>query len=81
MTKVVVTESHNTSVVSDQIGQKSTVVVTGILPPLSVTSIQTSADVDLTQLQDGGLLVYNANTQKWVATNLLEKQIFEAGQF
>jgi hypothetical protein len=88
MTDVVVVESNNSTVVQRQEVQnvvvddkKATVVVTGMMPPPSVASITNSADVDLTQLQDGGILVYNVSTQKWIATNLLEKQIFEAGQF
>ena len=88
MTDVVVVESNNSTVVQRQEVQnvvvddkKATVVVTGMMPPPSVASINNSADVDLTQLQDGGILVYNVSTQKWIATNLLEKQIFEAGQF
>ncbi len=88
MTDVVVTESNNSTVVQRQQVQnvvvddkKATIVVTGMMPPPSVSSITNSVDIDLAQLQDGGLLVYNATTQKWTATNKLEKQIFEAGQF
>lgn len=88
MTDVVVTESNNSTVVQQQKVQnvvvddkKTTVVVTGMMPPPAASSITNSVDVDLTQLQDGGLLVYNSSTQKWTATNLLEKQILEAGQY
>jgi len=88
MTDVVVVESNNSTVVQRQEIQnvvvddkKATVVVTGMMPPPATSSIVNSADVDLTQLQDGGVLVYNSSTQKWTATNLLEKQILEAGQF
>ena len=88
MTDVVVVESNNSTIVQRQEvhnvvvdDKKATIVVTGMMPPPSAGSITTSADVDLTQLQDGGVLVYNISTQKWTATNLLEKQIFEAGQF
>ena len=88
MTDIIVTESNNSTVVQKQEvhnvvvdDKKATIVVTGMMPPPSTASITNSADIDITGLQDGGMLVYNAATQKWVATNLLEKQIFEAGQF
>lgn len=88
MTDVIVTEANDSTVVQQQQVQnvvvddkKATVVVTGMMPPPVVAGISTNVDVDLTQLQDGGILVYNSATQMWKATNLLEKQIFEAGQF
>lgn len=78
MTDVVVTDLGKTVVANVQTTQ---VVTTGLLGPAIASSITNSVDIDTTALQDGGLLVYNSATQKWVATNLLEKQIFEAGQF
>ncbi len=38
-------------------------------------------DVDLTNLEDGSVLVYKANTEKWTATKKLEQQYINAGQF
>ena len=88
MTDIVVTESNNTAVSSNvSINQvvtgdnSSTVIVTGIMGPAVTSSISQSNDVDMSQLRDGGVLVYNILTNKWVATNSLDKQIFEAGQF
>jgi hypothetical protein len=78
MTEVIVTESNNTVVVDTK---TPTVIVTGMMPPSTVSSITNSVDVDLQQLQDGGVLVYNSTTQKWSATNLLDRQIIESGQF
>lgn len=78
MTQLVVTDSGKTIVANIETTQ---VVMTGLLGPAVGSSITNSVDIDTTGLQDGGLLVYNSATQKWVATNLLEKQIFEAGQF
>jgi hypothetical protein len=78
MTEVIVTESNNTVVVDTK---TPTVIVTGMMPPPTVSSITNSVDVDLQQLQDGGVLVYNSTTQKWSATNLLDRQIIESGQF
>lgn len=78
MTEVVVTDLGKTVVANVQTTQ---IVTSGMMPPNMVGNITNSSDVDITGLQDGGMLVYNAATNKWVATNLLEKQIFEAGQF
>jgi hypothetical protein len=87
-TEVVVTQSGDTSVVQEQIVNRvvtddkpARIITSGMLPPPAVNSIAASGDVDLTNLQDGGVLVYNTATNLWTATNLLDKQIFEAGQF
>ena len=38
-------------------------------------------DVDVSALEDGCVLVYNAITSKWIATRVLEKQYVNAGHF
>lgn len=38
-------------------------------------------DVDLTNLQDGSLLIYSSSSSKWEASTLLEKQVVEGGQY
>jgi hypothetical protein len=78
MTQVVVTDLGKTVVANIQTTQ---VITSGMMPPNIVGTITNSADVDVSGLQDGGMLVYSTATNKWVATNLLDKQIFEAGQF
>jgi hypothetical protein len=87
-TEVVVTQSGDTSLVQAQIinrvvtdDKPARIITSGMMPPPAVNSITASGDVDITNLQDGGVLVYNTQTNKWTATNLLDKQIFEAGQF
>jgi hypothetical protein len=87
-TEVVVTQSGDTSVVQEQIinrvvtdDKPARIITSGMMPPPAVNSIMASGDVDISGLQDGGVLVYNTQTNKWTATNLLDKQIFEAGQF
>lgn len=44
-------------------------------------SINSLSDVDLTDLRDGAVLVYKADTAKWRATDTLEQQIVEGGHF
>lgn len=55
-------------------------VITGGLLPLS-NSISASTDVDLSNLSDGSVLVYQQNTGRWQATTLLEKQTVNGGFF
>ena len=57
------------------------VVVTGLMGPPGAADLSGLKDVDTSQLQDGGVLVYAQATQKWIATNTLERQILEGGQF
>lgn len=49
----------------------------------SLTSREVSKldDVDMTGLDDGSVLVYSTASSKWEATNLLEKQTVECGQY
>ena len=74
----VIIEKKEPVVVSSQ--SQTKVVVGGMIGP-TVTTIKGLADLDLTQLAAGSLLVYNAGTEKWHATNMLDQQVFEAGQF
>ena len=58
-----------------------TIVITGMIGPSGVSSISEAADINKTNLGDGSLLVYNATTTKWVATNDLIKQIIDGGSY
>lgn len=91
MTNAVVTENINTVVVEDSKPQNvivdnsnPQVIVTGLLGPQGprgTSAIMQLDDVDLTQLSNGAILVYNDQTQKFAATTLLDQQIFESGQY
>lgn len=88
MTDVVVIESNNSTVVQNTQthnlvvdDKRATVIVTGMMPPAAANSITNSVDIDTTNLQGGSTLVYNATTQQWTATKLLDQQIIESGQF
>lgn len=50
-------------------------------PPGSQQPISTAPDVDLTNLQDGSLLIYSTQEQKWVANTQLTNQSLESGQY
>mgnify|MGYP000438527480 CR=1 FL=1 len=38
-------------------------------------------DIDLTNLEDGSVLVYSTNSGKWKSTTVLKKQTVEGGQY
>ena len=48
---------------------------------LSIKNLGDIADVDLTNLEDGSLLIYDIVTHKFVASRLLEKQEIDGGEF
>lgn len=49
------------------------------LPGLEILS--QADDVDTTNLENGSVLVYSQNDEKWVATRLLEQQAIESGHY
>ena len=74
---VVVTDTNTVTI---EVGTP-TVVLAGAMGPPGASDLGSMADVDATNLQDGGILVYAQATQRWTATNTLERQILEGGQF
>lgn len=62
----------------------SQVVSVGIQGPAGadgITSISQANDVDMTNLVDGSVLVYETGSSKWVSKILLDKQTIDCGQF
>lgn len=45
------------------------------------TSISIAPDVDVTNLQEGSLLIYSVQDQKWVANTQLTNQSLESGHY
>ena len=86
-TEIIVTEINNAVIIERKepvvvSSQPNTqVVVAGMIGPTPQTTIRSLVDVDLSALAAGSLLVYNANNSKWTATNKLEQQVFESGQY
>lgn len=66
-----------------RVNQQSTsqVVSVGIQGPAGPNSITSATDVDTTNLQNGSVLVYKANTSKWTSTTTLDSQNMEAGEY
>ena len=58
-------------------------VTESITDKLGDMSIENISDVDLVTegVEDGSLLVYKAETQKWQSTRKLERQIINAGEY
>ena len=76
-TEVIVTEVNNAVIIGREERQ---VIVSGMIGPTS-TTLKGLSDVDISNISAGSLLVYNAATDKWTATTLLNQQIVDAGQF
>jgi hypothetical protein len=78
MTQTVVVDNNQTIVVQSE---ETRTIITGIMGPPGSSNISSLSDIDKTQLTDGATLVYKADTAIWRATNILDNQILEAGQF
>jgi len=78
-TTAIVTEKNNTVVVNNE---QPTVIIAGMIGPQSgVTTLEGLSNVDITNLVNGGLLVYQTSVQKWVATTTLDAQNMEGGYY
>jgi hypothetical protein len=78
MSSVVVDTTANPIVVDRK---EPVVILAGQMGPAGRSELSQMNDVDMTGLRDGGVLIYQQSNQKWTATNTLEKQILEGGQF
>jgi hypothetical protein len=77
-TQAIVTEKNNTVIVEQKQPQ---VIVAGMIGPQGVTTLEGLSNVDITNLTNGGLLVYQTQVQKWVATTTLDAQNMEGGYY
>lgn len=53
----------------------------GIQGVSGATTLATVTDVNMAGLTDGAILVYNAGTDFWQPTTVLDKQVLESGQY
>lgn len=58
-----------------------TTVITGMIGPPGISNISQSADVDISALTDGAILIYQTNTSKWTAGVNLTNQIIDGGSY
>lgn len=77
---VVTTNQTTTTIISED--SSPTIIVTGMMGPAGAASgLNSLPDIDISNLSNGSLFVYNSTTNKWVATTLLSQQSFEGGQY
>lgn len=55
--------------------------LTNLVNPTTVTSLSDIGNTNTTNLQNGSILVFNTETNKWIATIHLNNQDVEAGEF
>ena len=55
--------------------------IQGIQGIQGTSNINQATDVDVTNIKEGSLLIYNQPNAKWVASNTLENQALECGQY
>ena len=48
---------------------------------LNIQKLSDLVDVNTTGVQDGNILIYNAATQTYVMTSLLNNQVIDCGEF
>lgn len=74
--------SHTAAVFNTDLGQPywEVMVLRGEQGPVGPAStISTSPDVDVSNLVDGSILIYDDNINKWVASTDLEQQTMDGG--
>lgn len=49
--------------------------------PPGITKISQAEDVDVSNLEEGSVLIYSVSNEKWVASRLLENQSVESGHY
>lgn len=59
----------------------SQVVSVGVQGPAGPAVIALAGDVDVTNLQNGSILVYKTQSNKWTSTTVLDAQNLEGGEF
>ena len=52
--------------------------IQGISAAIAVSEL---TDVSLTNIKDGSLLIFDASSQIWAASNIIDKQALECGQY
>ncbi len=77
-TNVVIEKTQETIVVENDI---VTIISSAEQGPPGVTRIELADDVDVTNLENGSVLVYSESSEKWIATRLLENQSVESGHY
>lgn len=80
---IAVVDDPTQSIITATTSTGGTTIVTSssLSNPQSVDSLSTIGNVDTSTLNNGALLVYKTNTNKWTSTTTLDAQNMEGGEF
>jgi hypothetical protein len=80
---IAVVDDPTQAVITATTSTGGTTIVTGssLTNPQSVDSLSAIGNVDTTSLNNGAVLVYKTNTNKWTSTTTLDAQNMEGGEF
>jgi hypothetical protein len=80
---IAVVDDPNQSVITATTSTGGVTILTGssLSNPQSVDSLSTIGNVDTSTLNNGAVLVYKTNTNKWTSTTTLDAQNMEGGEF
>ena len=77
-TNIIVEKTQETVVIDNDV---VTIITSAEQGPPGVTRIGEADDVNVSNLENGSVLVYSGSSEKWVATRLLENQSVESGHY
>jgi hypothetical protein len=80
---IAVVDDPTQSIITATTSTGGTTIVTGssLSNPQSVESLSAIGNVDTSTLNNGAVLVYKTNTNKWTSTTTLDAQNMEGGEF
>jgi hypothetical protein len=80
---IAVVDDPTQSVITATTSTGATTIITSssLANPQSVESLSAIGNVDTTTLNNGAVLVYKTNTNKWTSTTILDSQDVTGGQY
>lgn len=80
---IAVVDDPTQSVITATTSTGATTIITSssLSNPAVIDSVSSIGNVDTTTLNNGALLVYKTNTNKWTSTTTLDAQNMEGGEF
>jgi hypothetical protein len=80
---IAIVDDPTQAVITATTSTGGTTIITGssLTNPQSVDSLSAIGNVDTTTLNNGAVLVYKTNTNKWTSTTTLDAQDVTGGQY
>lgn len=83
---IIVDNSPENTIIVESAGATTVVTVgeqgpSGPAGQAGIQNISQANDVDVSNLENGSVLVYSGSSEKWIATRLLENQSLESGHY